>query len=168
MDKAALWTDGRYFLQASKQLTNDWKLMKAGLPETVSKEKWLTDELKDGERVGVDPALISYEAATKLNETLNKSGGKQLVPISENLIDSIWNDQPPFDPKLIDHLSVEYSGKSSAAKVSELRTRIKSDGHSAILLTALDEIACNNMEWIYCFNIHFYRVIQFERKRYRL
>ena len=142
MDKAALWTDGRYFLQASKQLSTDWELMKAGLPETLSKEKWLEEELKDGERVGVDPALISYEAAAKLSETLNKSGGKQLVPISGNLIDSIWTNQPSFDPKLIDHLSIQFSGKSSSAKVSELRASLKAGGYSAMLISALDEIAC--------------------------
>ena len=45
LSKAALWTDGRYFLQAGKQLDQNWQLMKAGLPETPSKEKWLASEL---------------------------------------------------------------------------------------------------------------------------
>lgn len=140
MDKAALWTDGRYFLQASKQLSSDWILMKAGLPETPSKEKWLAAELQAGQRVGVDPALISFEAAKRLKETLCKV---ELVPIEDNLIDLVWGkDQPAFSPQQIDHLPIEYSGKSSADKINELRSYLKAQNYSSIILSSLDEIAC--------------------------
>lgn len=44
-DAAALWTDGRYFLQASQQLSSDWILMKSGLPETPSIPKWLLEKV---------------------------------------------------------------------------------------------------------------------------
>ena len=143
MEKAALWTDGRYFLQAGQQLDQScWQLMKAGLPETPSKEKWLTAELGSGQRVGVDPALISFEAAKKLREALNKNKSIELVPIGENLIDAIWKDQPAFEPKEIDHLPIKFSGKSSVDKISDLRNYLKNQNYSSIILTALDEIAC--------------------------
>ena len=45
-NKAALWTDGRYFLQASQQLNNDWILMKSGLPDTPSTPKWLLSQVR--------------------------------------------------------------------------------------------------------------------------
>lgn len=115
--------------------------MKAGLSETPSKDKWLTSELVSGQKVGVDPALISFDAANKLRENLAKNG-LELVPINENLIDLIWKDQPPFDPKQIDHLPVKFSGKSSNEKISELRAHLKSQNNSGIIITALDEIAC--------------------------
>lgn len=144
MEKAALWTDGRYFLQAGQQLDlSSWQLMKAGLPETPSKEKWLALELSSGQRVGVDPALISFEAAKKLREHLNKNNKSiELVAINENLIDTIWKDQPKFEPKEIQNLPIEFSGKSSNEKISDLRNYLKSQNYSSIILTALDEIAC--------------------------
>ena len=165
MERAALWTDGRYFLQASQQLDQNWQLMKAGLPETPTKEKWLTTELVSGQRVGVDPALISFEASKKLNEHLSKSG-LELVPINENLIDAIWKDQPHFDPKQIDHLPVKFSGKSSSEKISDLRVHLKAQNYSSIILTALDEIACKIMRgngFILNLNLFGFRVIQFKR-----
>lgn len=144
MEKAALWTDGRYFIQASQQLDQScWLLMKAGLPETPSKEKWLASELSNGQRVGVDSALISYEAAKKLRESLNKNNNKsiELVAVNENLIDAIWRDQPTFKPKEIQNLPIEFSGKASNEKIGELRSYLKSQSCSSIILTALDEIA---------------------------
>lgn len=143
MHKAALWTDGRYFLQANQQLDQScWQLMKAGLPETPSKEKWLISELESGQRVSVDPALISFEAAKKLREFLAKNKSIELIPIGDNLIDAIWKDQPAFEPQTIEHLPIEFSGKESADKIEELRKYLKTQNYSAIILTALDEIAC--------------------------
>ena len=127
--------------------------MKAGLPETASKEKWLASELAAGKRVGVDPALISFDSAKKLKETLLKNGSLELVAIDENLVDAIWTDQPAFDPKQIDHLPTEFSGKSSAAKIEDLRTFLKKQNYSSIILTALDEIACNQVFSFLFFNI---------------
>ncbi|CAB4044133.1 xaa-Pro aminopeptidase 1 isoform X2 [Paramuricea clavata] len=58
--KAALWTDGRYFLQAQQQLDNNWTLMKEGLSGTPSQEDWLIQELPSGCLVGADPWLVSF------------------------------------------------------------------------------------------------------------
>lgn len=167
MEKAALWTDGRYFLQASRQLDSScWTLMKAGLPETASKEKWLASELEAGNRVGVDPALISFEAAKKLKETLSKNGSLELVAIDENLIDAIWTDQPAFEPKQIDHLPTEFSGKASAAKIEDLKAFLKKENYSSIILTALDEIACTYKRAYRIYLMFVFRAVQFERKGY--
>lgn len=144
LQKAALWTDGRYFLQANQQLdTSSWTLMKAGLPETPTKEAWLASELKQGDRLGVDPALISFEAAKKLREQLEKSG-QSLVAVEENLIDAVWAaQQPPQPANAIEHLPIEFSGRSSASKIEEIRVQLQKSENSALIVTALDEIACN-------------------------
>jgi hypothetical protein len=57
--QAALWTDGRYFLQASKQLDQNWTLMKSGMPGVLNKEDWLNQVLPEKSNVGIDPKLIS-------------------------------------------------------------------------------------------------------------
>ena len=44
-EKAALWTDGRYFLQANQELDSDWILMKDGMPGTQSIDEWLIDQV---------------------------------------------------------------------------------------------------------------------------
>eukprot|EP00605_Chrysophyceae_sp_TOSAG23-4_P002814 GSChrysophyteH1.ASY1.ANO1.3099.1 assembled CDS len=65
-DKALLWTDGRYFLQASQQLSEDWTLMRSGDPGALGLEKALQDK------------------------------GVTLVAVEENPVDAQWHDQPGF------------------------------------------------------------------------
>lgn len=152
LDKAALWTDGRYHLQASKQLDLDnWILMKDGLPDTPSHSDWLKDVLASGSNVGVDPFLISLDSWKRLSKEL-KSSNINLVAVQENLIDQVWQDESilmkPHDPvrlprpcnKLI-KLPTEISGKEWTVKVEELRTELRKKKAGAFILTALDEVA---------------------------
>ncbi|KAE8668858.1 long chain acyl-CoA synthetase 7, peroxisomal-like isoform X1 [Hibiscus syriacus] len=71
-DKAALWTDGRYFLQAEKQLSSSWILMRAGSLGVPTTSEWLNDVLAPGGRVGIDPFLFSHDAAKELKEAISK------------------------------------------------------------------------------------------------
>lgn len=86
LKEAALWTDGRYFLQAEKQLDTNWVLMKAGVKGTPSKEEWLGRVLPAGSKVGVDAQLISYDVSKKMAEALLKNNFNQLVLSKENLV----------------------------------------------------------------------------------
>lgn len=58
-DKAALFTDGRYFNQASKQLDENWQLMKVGLFKVPTWQEWVADLSQEGKTIGVDPAVIT-------------------------------------------------------------------------------------------------------------
>jgi Xaa-Pro aminopeptidase len=58
-DKAALFTDGRYFNQAAKQLDENWQLMKVGLIKVPTWQEWVADLSQDGKSVGVDPAVLT-------------------------------------------------------------------------------------------------------------
>lgn len=144
--QAALWTDGRYFLQAAQQLDANWTLMKAGLPDTPTKEVWLKQTLTRGDRVGVDPSLISYDASVKLSETLAQAG-LQLASVADNLVDAVWPDQPSFAPQPIEHLPVQFAGRATSAKLAELRSHLQANSLSAMAITALDEIACT-LQWM--------------------
>jgi len=68
--KAALWTDGRYFLQAEQQLGSGWTLMKGGVPGTPEISDWLVGEVPEGGYVGIDPFLHTIAAARKLDAQL--------------------------------------------------------------------------------------------------
>lgn len=150
-DKAALWTDGRYHLQASKQLDpNNWILMKDGLPDTPSMTDWLKSVLSSGSRVGVDPLLLSHDSWKRLCKEL-KTNNISLVGVKENLIDSVWEDKSilefgeklrPQNPcKPIIKLDQEITGKDWVTKISELRAEMTKKKAGTIILTALDDVA---------------------------
>jgi Xaa-Pro aminopeptidase len=154
LKEAAVWTDGRYFLQASKQLDSEhWQLMKAGLPETPSKEAWLGRVLESGDRVGVDPSLISWECAGRFREALARakdgdSGapGLELAAVDKNLVDAVWmsgptTDYPRFVSQSIEHLPLEFAGRASSAKLSDLQAALVKGSAVGYIVTALDEIA---------------------------
>ncbi|GFO35709.1 Xaa-pro aminopeptidase 1 [Plakobranchus ocellatus] len=137
---AALWTDGRYYMQAEQQLSSDWTLMKAGLPDTPTNAKWLSNVLPVGGRVGCDPTLLSVERWKPLSKEL-KSKGHELVSVNENLVDLVWSDQPdpPCSELLI--LTEQETGGTWQKKVDDIRCKMKEESTSAVVLTALDEIA---------------------------
>lgn len=74
MDKALLWTDGRYYQQALKQLDSNWSLMKDGLPTTPSVGCWLAKNIPKGSAVGVDPKLFSYRVWKPIEKELLAAG----------------------------------------------------------------------------------------------
>jgi Xaa-Pro aminopeptidase len=62
--EAAMFTDGRYFLQAGKQLDSNWTLMKQGLPKVPTWKEWAIEQAKNcGRNVGVDANLITQPDA---------------------------------------------------------------------------------------------------------
>ncbi|KAI8904411.1 peptidase M24, structural domain-containing protein [Gorgonomyces haynaldii] len=85
LDKQALWTDGRYYLQASQQLGEGWILQKQGLKETPSQEEWLNQVLEPGSRVGIDPLLHTLKAY----EDLVKNLKNHEIVLVENLVDKL-------------------------------------------------------------------------------
>ncbi|RAL52500.1 hypothetical protein DM860_007357 [Cuscuta australis] len=141
-DKAALWTDGRYFLQAEKQLSSSWILMRAGNWGVPTMSEWLTSVLPPGCRIGIDPFLISSDAAEKLKEDIS-TGSHELVFISKfNLVDEIWREsrpQPPKEPVRVHDL--KYARVDVSSKLISLRSSLISAGSSAIVISVLDEIA---------------------------
>lgn len=138
---AALWTDGRYFLQAEAQLRGSGiRLMKLGLPETPSMAKWLATTLKKGGRVGVDPRVMSVSSYAKLRFEL-EDFGLELVSIEGNLIDPLWSDRPaaPSGPAEIHPL--RYAGESVASKLKKVRRAMTEAGCRGHIVGALDQIA---------------------------
>lgn len=143
-DHACLWTDGRYHLQASKQLDSNWTLMKSGLEGVPTKEKWLIDTLPSKGKVAIDAKLISVSESEALSKKLLESPKQlQLVTnIKENLVDQVWNDRPAQPNGEIIPLGIEYTGKSHEDKLADLRKIFEEKNIDGYILTALDEIAC--------------------------
>ena len=141
LKKTGLWTDSRYFLQAEHQLQNSGiNLFKMGLPDVPTIPQWLKKELKAGDKVGFDPRLFSYNETQKLKSFL-KEWRIKLTPIEKNLIDNIWQDQPPFPKNQIKPHPKKYAGRSIEEKLEMLRQQMKEEKVKAHILTTLDSIA---------------------------
>ena len=78
-EKAALETDGRYFNQASRQLEDNWILLKKGLKDVPTWQEWTAQQAEGGKVVGVDPTTITASDARKLLANIKKHGGSDLV-----------------------------------------------------------------------------------------
>ncbi|KAK8751817.1 hypothetical protein OTU49_010436 [Cherax quadricarinatus] len=137
---AALWTDGRYYLQASQEMDENWTLMKQGLPKTPSEAKWLNKTLDVGSVVGVDPYLLESECWRDFAREL-QGGGHTIIPVPDNLIDLMWDDRPPRPAKPVVPLEIKYTGQSLTEKVKQLREDLVEENASMIIITALDEVA---------------------------
>jgi Xaa-Pro aminopeptidase len=137
---ALLWTDGRYYLQATEQMDSNWTLMKEGIPSTPTQGCWLAKHLPSGSRVGVDPNIYTYHMWMPLQSQLEAAGHK-LVPITKNLIDALWTERPPRPTNAVRPLGAEFTGRSVADKLAAVRAQMKDKNARFLILTALDEIA---------------------------
>ncbi|NXJ63748.1 XPP1 aminopeptidase, partial [Rostratula benghalensis] len=137
---AAMWTDGRYFLQAAHQMDNNWTLMKMGLKDTPTQEDWLVSVLPEGSKVGVDPFIIPADQWKRMSKAL-RSAGHDLVPVQENLIDTIWTDCPQRPCKPLITLDLSYTGVSWRDKIAALRSKMAERKVLWFVVTALDEVA---------------------------
>lgn len=139
-DKAGLWTDSRYFLQADSELKDTGIILfKEGLPETPSYEEWLNSELSKGQNVGIDANVYSAKDAISLAAVLSSNE----INVVDNLdpFNTIWEDRPAIPTNPIFLLPTEFSGKSAADKIEEVRQILTKKGADSILVASLDTIA---------------------------
>lgn len=138
-DKALLWTDSRYFIQAAQQLDGtEILLMKEGLPETPDILTWLTHNLHQDNTVGVDGMLFSRTEADSLAATLG-ARGIELKTDFDPIADT-WSDRPALPQDKVFVHDIRYAGQSAADKIAALLTAAADLGADAIFTSALDEI----------------------------
>jgi len=140
-NSAGLWTDGRYFLQADRELRGSGvKLFKLSRPGVPSKIDFVAKTLKRGESVGIDPRLMSIGQAKAWEDGL-KSTGVGVKFIDANLIDAIWEDRPALSDSQVSVLPVRFAGEAVASKLRRVRKAMKEHSADAYVLTTLDSIA---------------------------
>ncbi|XP_022902257.1 xaa-Pro aminopeptidase ApepP [Onthophagus taurus] len=137
---ACMWTDGRYYLQASQEMDSNWTLMKEGIPSTPTQGTWLSKNLPSGSRVGADPYLLSYNKWMPLKNQL-ESAGHKLIPITTNLIDLLWTDRKPMPSAEVKPLPNKYTGKTIQEKLKLVQQQMVDKNASYLVLTSLDEVA---------------------------
>ena len=134
-NKAYLWTDGRYFLQAIKDLKDtSIELMKMDTEGYPSILEFIETELK-GKRIALNTAYVSYEFVEQIKKT------SEVINI--DLIDSIWDDRGVLETTPIWFLPLSLSGESCNSKLERVREKLKED-NASLFLSTLDDIA-----WLY-------------------
>lgn len=140
-DHAGIWTDTRYFIQASRQLPGTGvELHKTRVPGQVLIPEWLAAHFADYDSVIVAVDGLGMNAATVLD--IKKAiGEKAIIVDAPNMLDPIWEGRPPVPQTPIITLGAETVGWSRTQKLTWIRKWLQDNGSDAILVTALDEIA---------------------------
>lgn len=140
LDSAFFWTDPRYFIQAEEQLNpKNFQLMRQQQGVAAPIHEWLAKHANN-KRVATDPKLLSVAEQKLWSQALEPING-QLISISENFVDAIWNDRPQRHKNPIIHLDEQFSGKSTQTKLKELREALQENDAKAHAINLLDAIA---------------------------
>ena len=140
LDKAGLWTDSRYFLQAGIQLEDSGvDLHKEDIPGEATITEWLLGELKEDDVLGVDGRLFSINSANVLEEFCGRNGFRFAADFAP--ADTIWAGRPERPMAKAYVHGVEYAGEDVPSKIGRIMTEVEKRGAEAIFIPALDEIA---------------------------
>src|SRR5258707_7756309 len=129
---AAVFVDGRYTLQAAKQV--DGKAWSVEPLVDPPPETWLEKHLAAGDRLGFDPWLHTSVAAERLAAACAKAGA-ELIAVTSNPLDSVWTERPapPLGPVAIH--GTQFSGEAEADKLGRIRSEIARLGADALVLS---------------------------------
>jgi Xaa-Pro aminopeptidase len=136
--QAAVFVDGRYTLQAAKQVDRkSWQIEPLADPPP---EQWLARHLSPGDRLGFDPWLHTSAAAERLDSACAKAGA-ELVAVESNPLDSVWTERPapPLGPVTIH--GAQFSGEIEAEKLKRIRLEINKLGVDALVLSDSHAVA---------------------------
>ncbi|MCK1334999.1 aminopeptidase P family protein [Bradyrhizobium sp. 38] len=136
--EAALFVDGRYTIQAAKQVdARAWTVESLIDPPP---ESWVSAHLKAGDRLGFDPWLHTFAAAERLSAACAKAGA-ELVAVDSNPVDAIWQDrpQPPIAPVAVH--GMQHAGVTEAEKLTRIRSEIGKLGAEALVLSDSHAVA---------------------------
>ena len=140
VNKAGLWTDSRYFLQAENELKDSGiDLFKEKLPETPEMKDWIATELPAGSVIGVDGRMFQAAELQMLQAFFNT---KQIqLNTGFHPLDDIWKDRPAFPSGKLFLLPEEFAGRSARNKIEALRQDMAKNKATVTIIAALDSIA---------------------------
>ena len=140
MEEAGLWTDGRYFVQAAKQLKDTTiELRKMGEEGVPTVDEYIEATLKEGGWVGVDGRGINGAWGNRLLAMVEKKHGK--IHADEDLIDIIWKDRPALSKAPVMIYDDKYTGENIKDKLKKVRQKMEEKGATLHLMSSLYDIA---------------------------
>ncbi|MCR4806438.1 MAG: aminopeptidase P family protein [Lachnospiraceae bacterium] len=143
MDEAGLWTDGRYFIQAGRELEGSGidlhKMGEKDVKDIMDYAGDLMEARKDsgGTKLGVDLRLLGTESYDRLKKICDGHG---CIIEDTDLAEAVWEDRPPMNHKAIYVLDDETAGRPVSDKLSDIRARLKKKGADALLISDLSDV----------------------------
>lgn len=138
--EAGLWTDGRYFIQAEKELQGSGiTLYKMGNPGVPTVIEYLDSVLTENATLGFDGRVVSMSEGINFKERLASKN----IQIEDHfdLVDSIWENRPAMPESPVFSLEEKYTGESTTSKLGRVREIMKEVGATSHILITLDDIA---------------------------
>ncbi|MDP4177790.1 MAG: aminopeptidase P family protein [Bacillota bacterium] len=140
LKEAGLWTDGRYYIQAERELSGSGIILfKMAAPGTPTYTNWLNSTLPKGSTIGFDGNVFTIDMIKEMEETFKIKNISLKMDL--DLIGMLWKDRPSLPSSHVFIHETKYCGKSRTEKFNEVRTEMKSKEADYYLLTSLDDIA---------------------------
>lgn len=137
--QAGLWTDGRYFIQAEKELSGSgitlFRMQEEGVP-TI--EEYLAQNMKENEVLGFDGRVVTASYGRKLEKSLKEK--QVVIRYEKDVAGSLWTERPSMPDNPVSILPEEICGLSVAQKLTQVREKMKEKGCTAYLLAKLDDL----------------------------
>ncbi|WP_310994178.1 aminopeptidase P family protein [Aequorivita marina] len=138
-DKAGLWTDGRYFTQAPKELKGSGiDLFKDGVAGTPNYIDWIISETSENAAVAVNSLTTSHENWNKLNDKLSKEN-RSLKDMP--LLNDVWTDRPTPSTNEVFVQPMALAGQKVTDKIAAIREKMKEEGATVHIIPSLDDVA---------------------------
>lgn len=139
LKEAGLWTDGRYFVQAARQLKDSGvTLHKMGVEGVPSVEDYLLKALPEGGTLGFDGRVVNDRFGSELEKRLSEK--HVTLSYEEDLAGSLWKDRPPLPKEPIWILEEQYAGEPAEKKLAKLKAVMEEKKATVHILTTLDDI----------------------------
>jgi len=131
-DKAALFVDGRYTLEARAQV--DISVLSIEHLVERPPEEWIANNLNSGANFGYDPFRTTIDVVEKLSKACERARGK-LVATETNPVDAIWKDRPePPLAKVVLHDRI-FAGEDAEEKIKRICTELRNSQLNALVLS---------------------------------
>lgn len=138
---AGLWTDGRYFIQAERELSGTgitlFRMQTEGVPDIGA---FLAEQMADGQTLGFDGRVISASEGRRYEKKMESANKQIRFAYGEDLADVIWENRPTFPAGRVWVVPDELVGASVAEKLSGVRAKLSENGAESLFLTKLDDL----------------------------
>lgn len=136
---AALWTDGRYFIQAEHELEGTtvelMRMQQEGVP-TI--EEFLTKEMQQGQTLGFDGRVVSAGEGLRYEKALKEKEIRFVY--DQDIAGSIWEERPPLPAGPVTVLSEEVAGSTTKEKLAYVHSALRKEKAESFLLSKLDDL----------------------------
>jgi Xaa-Pro aminopeptidase len=140
MDKAGLWADGRYFIQATKQLKDStidlYKMDEENVPNV---NEFIEENITKGQTLGFDGRVVCGEHGEELEYIINNK--EAFIKFDKDLVAQVWKERPEISHEKAFIIEEKYSGMSTDKKIQKVREKLKNAKADTHIITSLDDIA---------------------------